>query len=206
MLVLDAETLAKHFVSGSLSKEQFATLSASLAQVEQDIKNRNFMVQVIKLFQCPRELRNYTIKWRMKSAWRLAKFVIYATILLASVTLWRVDSDDLKAMWDSGFDAVQFSKLVVEGTPEPLPDDMRMAVDYLSNHSSWERLHVKQIRTRWMELNENEKNTIKQTRWFREFALMVVIKKVEQQKRLRNGDIAVVKNLTELRELSDVLV
>lgn len=205
MLVLDAETLAKHYVNGSLSKEQFATLSASLAQVEQDIRNRNLLMQFIKLFQCPRELRNYTIKWRVKSAWQFTKFIFFVVLVLVLVMLWRVDSGDLKNMWESGINARQLAELVIEGTPEPLPEDMRLAVDYLSSNPGWERLHVRQIKARWLELDAKEKSVIKQTHWFREFSLMVAVKKAEQQKRLRNGDIAVVRSLTELSELSDIL-
>jgi len=205
MLVLDAETLAKHFISGSLSKEQFATLSASLAKVERDISNRNFLMQLVKLFQCPKELRNYTIKWRIKSALKIFKSGFYTMLLLALVTLWRVDTDDLFAMWDSGFDIAQFSKLVMEGKPEPLPKDMRAAIEYLSSHPAWERLHIKQIRTRWQEMDVKDKSDIRNTRWFREFELMVAVKKADQQIRLRGGDVNVVRSLTELRELSDVI-
>jgi len=205
MLVLDAETLAKHFISGSLSQEQFATLSASLAIVEKDISNRNFFMQLIKLFQCPKELRNYTIKWRIKSAWRIVKFGFYSIFLMALVMLWRVDTDELITMWDSGFDVVQFSKLVIEGKPAPLPDDMQSAIVYLSSQPAWERLHIKQLRTRWQKLDVKEKSQLKQTRWFREFELMVAVRKAEQQMRLRDGDVNVVRSLTELRELSDVV-
>jgi hypothetical protein len=205
MLVLDAETLAKHFVRGSLSKEQFATLSASLAMVEKDIRNRNLLVQFFKLFQCPRELRNYTIKWRIKSAWRTTKRMALLTLLLALAVVWRVDSDDLVDMWEAGFDVVQLATLVIDGRPEPLPEDIQLAVDYLSNNPDWERLHVREIKTRWLDIDAEEKAVIRKTHWFQEFSLLVEVKKIEQQKQLRNGNIDVVRSLAELRELSDAL-
>jgi hypothetical protein len=205
MLVLDAETIAKHYVKGSLSKEQFVSLSASLALVERYAQSGNFVKKFISLFLCTKELRNYSIKCRIKSVWRIINYAWLAVLALTAVVLWRVDSDDLRDMWRSRIDVSHFMDLVIAGTPDPLPEDMRMAVEYLSENFEWERLHVKQIRTQWAQLDAREKDLIRQTHWFREFSLMVMIKKVEQQKRHIDGGAGAVRYLAELHALSDSL-
>ncbi|WP_455208347.1 hypothetical protein [Kaarinaea lacus] len=205
MLVLDAETLAKHYVNGSMSKEQFALLSSSLALVEQDIRSRSFLMQCMTLFQCPKELRNYTLKWRIKSALRFIKYACFAVLAISIIALWRVDSGDLKELFESGFDVVQFTELLVAGAPEPLPDDIRSAMQYLSNAAVWERLHVRKIRSQWSELDDQEKSVIRKSHWFQEFSLLVAVKNIEQEKRIVNGDIGAVRYLRELRALVTAL-
>ncbi|MCI0505932.1 MAG: hypothetical protein L0Z73_07440 [Gammaproteobacteria bacterium] len=206
MFVLDAETIAKHYVKGSLSKEQFVSLSASLALVERYAQSGNIVKKFISLFLCTKELRNYSIKCRIKSVWRIINYAWLALLALSAAVVWRVDMEDLRDMWQSEIDVVQLADLVIAGTPEPLPEDMRMAVEYLSENSEWERLHVKQIRTRWAQLDAREKDVIRQTHWYREFLLLVTIKKVEEQKRqtTKSGK-RTVRYLAELHELSDLL-
>jgi hypothetical protein len=206
MLVLDAETIAKHYVKGSLTKEQFISLSASLALVERYAQSGNFVKKFISLFLCTKELRNYSIKCRIKFVWRIINYAWLALLALAAVVLWRVDSDDLRDMWQSDIDVFHLMDLVIAGTPEPLPEDMRMAVEYLSENYEWERLHVKQIRTQWAQLDAREQDVIRQTHWFREFSLMVMVKKVEEQKRQTiNSGKRTVRYLAELHEISDLL-
>ena len=205
MLVLDAETLARHYVKGSLSRKQFVSLSASLAQVEQYAQSKKFLSQLIAFIRSPSDLRIYTIKWRIKTIWRLIKYVFLSLLILSAIVFWRIDTDDLYAMWQSEFDVYHFAELFVEGSPEPLPDDLRLATEYLSNATNWERLHVKQYTEQWMGLDDREKNIIRKANWFQEFSLLTSIKKVEYEKRIVNGDISSVKDLSALDELANSL-
>ena len=205
MLVLDAEMLAKLFVRGSLSKEQFVSFSASLAQIEQEAPPGNFLKKCIQLYRCPKDLRNYTIKWRIKSVWRFFKYSSLAMTAITIIALSRLDSGDLQDMWHSGVDMVEFTEMVVAGTPEPLPEDMQLAVEYLLENTAWARLHVKQIRTQLSALSNQEKILIQEKHWFHEFALMVAIKKVEKQKQLVDGNPGVTRYLSELSALNELL-
>ncbi|MEJ2181660.1 MAG: hypothetical protein P8Y28_14835 [Gammaproteobacteria bacterium] len=164
MLVLDAETLAKHYVKGSLSRKQFVSLSASLAQVEQYVQSKRMFAQLVG-----------------------------------------IDTEDLYAMWDSEFDVYHFVDLIIKGNPEPLPDDLRLATEYLSNTAIWERVHIKQYTKQWAQLDDQEKDVIRKTNWFQEFSLLASIKKVEHEKRIINGDIGSIQNLNELGALANSL-
>ena len=205
MLVLDAETLAKHYVKGSLTRKQFVSLSNSLAQVEQDTRTTSFLFQWIKLFKCPKDLRNYTIKWRVKSVWRSIKYALVTFLMLLAVVIWRIDTDDLRDMWDSGIDAHYLVGLIIEGKPEPLSDDLHLATEYLLNAEVWERQHIKQYRKQWLRLDDPERKAIRNTHWFQEFALLASIKKVEQEKHLASGEIKSVQHLKELHKLAGAL-
>ena len=115
MLVLDAETLAKHYVKGSLSRKQFVSLSASLAQVEQAAQSKRFLVQLIGFIRCPSDLRIYTIKWRIKTVLRFIKHVFFTLLVLSAIVFWRIDTDDLYTMWYSEFDVYHFVELTKVG-------------------------------------------------------------------------------------------
>ena len=205
MLVLDAETLAKHYVKGSLSRKQFVSLSASLAQVEQYAHSKRIFTQIIGFLRCPSDLRIYTIKWRVKTVWRFTKRVFLALLILSVVVFWRIDTEDLYAMSNSEFDVYHIADLIIKGKPDPLPDDLRLATEYLANTANWERMHIKQYTQQWLQLDDREKDVIRKTNWFQEFSLLASIKKVEQEKRIINGDIGSVQNLNELDTLANLL-
>ena len=205
MLVLDAETLAKHYVKGSLSRKQFVSLSASLAQFEQYVQSKRMFAQLVGFLRCPSDLRIYTIKWRVKTVWRFIKRVFFALLILSAIVFWRIDTEDLYAMWGSEFDVYHFADLIIKGNPEPLPDDLRLATEYLSNTAIWERVHIKQYTKQWAQLDDQEKDVIRKTNWFQEFSLLASIKKVEHEKRIINGDLGSLQNLNELGALANSL-
>lgn len=205
MLVLDAETLAKHYVKGSLSRKQFVSLSASAAQVEQAVQSKRFFVQLIGFIRCPSDLRIYTVKWRIKTVWRFIKYTFLTLLMLSAIVFWRIDTEDLYSLWYSEFDVYQFAGLIIKGSPEPLPDDLRLATEYLANAALWERLHIKQYTKQWMQLDDQEKNMIRKNNWFQEFSLLASIKKVEHEKRVINGDISSIQDLKALDTLANSL-
>ncbi len=205
MLVLDAETLAKHYVKGSINRRQFVSLSASLAKIEQIAYSKNIISKIIRFIRCPKDLRNYSIRWRVKTAIRFMKLSLVAFCALSVAVIWRVGADELYEMWHTGFDAKYLAELVIKGNPGDLPGDVRSAMQFMSNSTQWERLHVKQFRKQWSQLEGHEKAIIQNTTWFHEFYLLAAIKEVEQQKRLANGEIESVADLQELHELVSVL-
>lgn len=202
MLVLDAETLAKHYVKGSLSRKQFVSLSASAAQVEQTAQSKRVLAQLIGFIRCPSDLRIYTIKWRIKTVWRFIKYVFLTLLIFSAIVFWRIDTEDLYAMWYSKIDVYQFAGLIIKGNPEPLPDDLRLATEYLTNAAIWERLHIKQYTKQWVQLDDREKDVIRKTNWFQEFSLLASIKKAEHEKRVINGDFSSMQNLKVLDTLA----
>lgn len=205
MLVLDAETLAKHYVKGSINRKQFVSLSASLAKIEHIAHTKNIVSRLIRFIRCPKDLRNYSIKWRVKSAVRFMKYSFLVFCVLSIAVIWRVGADELYEMWHTGFDTTYFAELIIEGNPADLPNDVRSAMQFMSNSTQWERLHVKQFRKQWSRLEGHEKAIIQNTTWFHEFYLLAAIREVEQQKRLANGEIESVVDLQELHELVSVL-
>lgn len=205
MLMLDAETLAKHFASGTLTKDKFMKLSASLGKIEREAKPKNFTEQCIQLLRSPKELRNYSLKWRLFTVWKYVKYITIALVVLLIFMFARIDSTDLEEMIEDGFDTGEFINLAIDGTPDPLPDDINQALNYLVEEKTWERLQVRQIRSRWEILNESEKKTVQETLEYQEFALMLAIKYAEQRKRLSSGELHVARYLGELEKLIESL-
>ena len=194
MLVLDAETLAKHYVKGSISRKQFVSLSASIAQIEEYANSKRFLAQLVKIFRCPSDLLIYTIKWRIKTVWRFIKYTFLTLLMVSAIVFWRIDTDELSSMWQSDFDVHHFTDLLIRGNPDPLPDDLRLATEYLSNTVIWERLHVKQYTNQWMQLDDREKDEIRKTNWFQEFSLLASIKKVELERRIITVILVMIRN------------
>ena len=203
MLVLDAETLAKHYVKGAISRKQFVSLSTSLLQLKQGVQSKSLVARLVKLFRFPRELLIYSIKWRIKSIWRLFKYTFLSLLVIFATVIWRIDIDDLEDIQISGLDINHIVELFMAGVPEPLPDDIRMATEYMLNTEVWGRQHVKQYRNQWLSLEDREQRLIRNTAWFQEFSLLAAIKKVEQEKRFVSGDVKSLRHLKDLNSLTE---
>lgn len=205
MLVLDPKSLAKHYLKGSLSREQFVSLSNSSVLIERIALPNGLMSQFIKLLNCPRELRNYSIKSRVKSTIRFIKYSVFAALMLVFVAVWRIDGGDLRNMWETEFNLWEFVELAVDGMPEPLPDNLHSAIEIMLQAPAWERLHIRQINGQWQQLASHEQDIARETLWFKKFDLLVAVRKIDCQKRLKNGDLDAARYLGELRALSTVI-
>ena len=205
MLLVDSYTLAKHFVDGDLTKTQFMSLNASLARIEELKNSDNLLTKCVGLMRCSAGLLRYSIKCHIKTVWRAIKYSIFACAVLSLFTVYRVDLDDLKYMVDSGVEPGELVALVMEGSPEKLPADIRQAAEYLSTSPQWKRQHIRQFKTMWDSVADNKKPAIQKTTWFRTFHLLALIKEAERKKLARYSDNVAITNVKEIRSLVNAL-
>lgn len=205
MLLVDANTLARHFVRGDLTKNEFVSLSSSLEKLEQIKRSDRFFRKCVGIIRCSGELLRYSIKLRAKVLWRFIKYSIISLLVLSLVVIYRVDFADLEYLANSDADMSQVVKLIINGSPEKLPDDIRRAAEILSADKKWQWQHVRQMKNLWADVGKQKKQAIRKTRWFQTFYLMALLKEAEYKKMAHNSVEGSLNNVTEIRALVGTL-
>lgn len=205
MLLVDSHTLARHFVDGDLTKTQFMSLNAALAEMEHFKQCRNFFRKFTGLLKCSGTVVRYSIKWRVKTLWRIIKYSLIACTVFSLFSVYRIGIDNLTDMAHDGVAVKEFFTLLVEGAPEPLPGNIRLAAEYLSDTPQWRRQHVKQFKTMWDGVAENKKPAIRETMWFRTFYVLALIEEAELKKLALSQQDGSMQNVRELRALVNAL-
>lgn len=205
MLLVDANTLARHFVRGDLTKNEFVSLSSSLEKLEEIKRSRRFFRKCVGIIQCSGQLLRFTIKLRAKALWRFVKYTTIISLILFLVLIYRVDIADLRYIVDSDASLNQFIKLIVNGSPEKLPDDIHRAAEFMTGNKQWQWQHVRQMKTLWGDVSKQERQAIRKTEWFQTFYLMALLKEVEYKKLAHNSVEGSLNNVTEIKSLIGTL-
>lgn len=201
MLLVDSETLARQYVKGDLSKARFVSLSESVAAIEAAKNSGKALDKVVALFRCPGELWRYSIKWRVKRIWNFFKYSMLACLALLLAVLYRVDITEIRYVVDSGGGALQVAELIIEGSPQALPDNVRQAAEYMTSTADWKWQHVRQFKTMWTGIEEQQRQAIRKTHWFKTFYLIALLKEAEGKKvAMDYGDDAL-RNASEMHSL-----
>ncbi|MGD8571933.1 MAG: hypothetical protein PVG89_05740 [Gammaproteobacteria bacterium] len=201
MLLVDSETLAKQYVKGYLSKARFVSLSESVAEIEAAKNSGNVFDKTIALFRCPGELWRYSIKWRAKRIWNLFKYSVLACLALLMAVFYRVDVADVRYVLDSGGGVQQIAALIIEGSPEALPDDVRQAAEYMAAATQWKGQHIRQFKAMWTGMQKQERQAIKKTHWFKTFYLIALLKDAEGKKAAMGSGDGAFRNASEIHSL-----
>lgn len=205
MLLMDANTLARYFVRGDLTKNEFVSLSSSLEKLEQIKQSDRFFSRLVGIIRCSVELLRYSIKLRAKTTWRFIKYCIIACAFLLLTVIYRVDIVDIQYLANTDADMNQFLELVINGSPEKLPDDMRRAAEIMSTNKQWQWQHVRQLKNLWNDISEQKRLAIRKTHWFQAFYLMALLKEAEYKKLAHSSVEGSLNNVTEIRSLVSTL-
>lgn len=205
MLLVDSQTLARHFVKGELTRTEFVALSASLARIDEVKKSGNVLKRCAGLICYSGELLRYTIKWRVRTVWRLIKYSAGACIVLCLAVIYRVDMNDLNYLAHAGAGADQILRLIIEGSPDRLPGDIQSAAAYMTGCKEWKWQHISQFRAMWDEIDAREKQVMRKTRWFQTFYVIALLKEAERKKLALHTYNGTPGNLSEMRSLIGAL-
>lgn len=187
--------LTSHYEQGKITSEEYAALYQRITTGE--TVQQPGEQKVARLH--PETRRTLA---RVRSFKKLALMVNYGLALcLISIVYLSIEhyqvSGSLPEMSAAGLE-----RLLTQAPLKPLPSDLEMAAEFLSQQSNWDERYISQIQDRWQNTLISERERISSEQWFHVFQLALSLQIIEQGKLARRGNTNAIQQAIRLSTLA----
>ena len=208
MSALQVSWLTSHYEQGKITQDEFSSLLHRIINSENEacastginsaVGNQAKMVARLH----PETRRTLA---RVRSFKQLAKVMNY-TIILCLISLVYLSAEHYQitgSLPDASIAGLE--KLLTETPRKPLPSDIKLAAEYLSQQAEWDESHVNQFAERWQNVLSSERQRYTGEYWFQGLQLALSLHIAEQRMLAKNGNARAIKKTVLLTYLADQL-
>lgn len=208
MSALQISWLTNHYEQGKITQEEFTSLYQRITLLEKESEqsaklNRaqsNAKQRVARLH--PETRRTLA---RVRSFKKLVKAVNY-TIALALISVIYLSAEHYQVTGDlPPFSIAGLEKLLTQDPLKPLPSDIKLASEYLSEQANWDEQHISQYLDRWQNTLVSERQRYNEEHWFQGLKLALSLRIVEQRKLAKTGNERAIQQALLLTQMAEQL-
>jgi hypothetical protein len=205
MSALQVAWLSNHYEQGKITEEEFTSLFRRITMAEKESvrgsgsksDEKNSVKKVARLH--PETRRTLA---RVRIFKKLARAVNY-TMILALVSVIYLSAEHYQITGKlPDMSLAGLENLLTQTPRKPLPSDIKLAADFLSQQSEWDESHVNQFSERWRNTLTSERERYSGEHWFRGLQLALSLHIVEQRIRAKNGDPHAIQQAVLLTQLA----
>ncbi|WP_455375848.1 hypothetical protein [Kaarinaea lacus] len=208
MSALQVAWLTNHYEQGKITQEEFTSLfkrirmseKESVVGVDKVSDTKRAKLKVARLH--PETRRTLA---RVRTFKKLVKVMNY-TMLLALISVVYLSAEyyqvtgSLPKMSVAGLE-----KLLTQTPRKPLPSDIKLAAEFLSQQSDWDESHVSQFSERWQNTLSSDRMRFSNEYWFQGLRLALSLHIAEQRILAKNGNRKAIQQAVLLTQLAEKL-
>ena len=201
--------LTNHYEQGKITQEEFTSLYARITNSERESVQRpsskklNGVTKTNSVARLHPETRRTLA--RVRTFKQLVRCVNYA-LVLALISIIYLSAEHYQIT--GSLPAVSISglkTLLTQSARKPLPSDIKLAAEYLSQQSNWDEAHINQLSENWQKIGPSARKRYSHEHWFQTLTLVLSLQIVEQRRLAKSGDKHAVQQALLLSKLADQL-
>lgn len=208
MSALQVTWLTNHFEQGKITEEEFTSLFRRITLAEQESErgtgSKSDQIHVVKKVARLHPETRRTLA-RVRTFKKLAKAVNY-TLILALISLVYLSAEYYQITGElPNMSVAGLEKLITQTPRKPLPSDIKLAAEFLSQQSQWDESHVNQFSERWENTLSGERARYSGERWFQGLQLALALHIAEQRILAKTGNSYAIQQAVLLAQLAKLL-
>ena len=212
MSALQISWLTNHYEQGKITQEEFTSLYRRIAMSERQAArsksesksdSANKSITGVKVARLHPETRRTLA--RVRTFKKLVKVANY-TMVLAVICIVYLSAERYQVTGSlPSLSLAGLEQLLTQTPREPLPSDIKLAAEFLSQQSDWNEQHIHQFSNRWENTLVSERERYSEEHWFRELKLAISLHIAEQRIMARKGDRHAIQQTVLLTNLAEIL-
>ena len=208
MSALQVAWLTNHYEQGKITQEEFTSLfkrirmseKESVVGVNKESDTKRAKLKVARLH--PETRRTLA---RVRTFKKLVRVMNY-TMLLALISVVYLSAEHYQVTGSlPNMSVAGLEKLLTQTPRKPLPSDIKLAAEFLSQQSDWDESHVSQFSERWQNTLSSERVRFSNEYWFQGLRLALSLHIVEQRILAKNGNRKAIQQAVLLTQLAEKL-
>ena len=209
MSALQINWLTSHYEQGKITQEEFASLYRRINLSEKQAasvtsqKDNSKKLSPVKIARLHPETRRTLA--RVRTFKKLVKLANY-TMVLAVISLVYLAAERYQITGSlPSFSLAGLEQLLTQTPRKPLPSDIKLAAEFLSQQTNWSEQHINQFADRWENTLINDRVSYGNEHWFRELKLSLSLHIAEQRILAKKGDYHAIQQALLLTNLATKL-
>lgn len=209
MSALQISWLTNHYEQGNITREEFSSLYSRIRQTEkeelrkntnQDVGHEAAQIKVARLH--PQTRRTLA---RVRGFKKLVTLGNY-TMALALVSVIYLSAEHYQIAGTlPPLSFAGLEKLLTKEPLKPLPTDIKLAAEFLSEQPEWDEQHVNQFLDRWQNTLQSERVRYSSEHWFQGLQLALSLHIIEQKKLAKGGNGNAIQQAVLLNQMAEQL-
>ena len=208
MSALQVAWLTNHYEQGKITQEEFTSLfkrirmseKESVVGVDKESDTKRAKLKVARLH--PETRRTLA---RVRTFKKLVRVMNY-TMLLALISVVYLSAEHYQVTGSlPKMSVAGLEKLLTQTPRKPLPSDIKLAAEFLSQQSDWDESHVSQFSERWQNTLSSDRVRFSNQYWFQGLRLALSLHIAEQRILAKNGNRKAIQQAVLLTQLAEKL-